>query len=729
MRRFRGPCSAALILVALLSVPAGRLAAEEPVELGEGVARTDALHDGQRAWHGWITVPDDARGLCVVLASKRDLDLFLRHARPLDGDLGEQADAASRGDGPLEVLRLTPDGDVKLEPGVWNVAVERAGHSDGAASFEIVAFVEQEGAPPLLLPGEEGVRSVSVDGAGPELRAWLPALATSLDFEIDAAEETDLQFELSGPGVYRRAGSVPRRILLDRQESPPGLYVLDLRAGGEGARAPQVRIRARWQYAVRTAAIRGEEPRPILRPGSSVTLTLGGAEFPTARNVRIPIRDGTGGFVIEATNRVRADVDLYVRRGRPLDKGDDDADYFALSSAPSERLIVGGSRALRRGIYHCEIVLVAGEGPVRVTMRVRTFALSAGRGTWGEQLPPPLPLRTWTKGRVEAGLAGVRWYEVTVPPRTRSLHAVLLDADAPLDLVLARRTDGSIMRRAMTARVNERIDHVFSTPPDTPRFFLLGVMNRNPYEEVVDYRIALSYDRPPSLPADFRWPPLLATDGREASLRVAAATVELTVRDNAGGSGTCVTPRGRILTCRHVLTVDEAGDEIQKEGVLVAFPARLDTPPVQSFVARVTHEDPERDLAMLVVTADIFGRPLPRDLALPWVPLGDSGRLQLGDPVTVFGYPSEGSERSRTPVILTRGTVSGLESIRGRPRWIKTDAWIGLGHSGGSMVDASLRLVGIPAATLGHGEVLGLAVPVSLVPAGWRAVIGRGVPR
>jgi hypothetical protein len=40
-----------------------------------------------------------------------------------------------------------------------------------------------------------------------------------------------------------------------------------------------------------------------------------------------------------------------------------------------------------------------------------------------------------------------------------------------------------------------------------------------------------------------------------------------------------------------------------------------------------------------------------------------------------------------------------------------------------------LTLVGIPAATLGESEVLGLAIPVALVPATWRQRIAAELPR
>ena len=55
-------------------------------------------------------------------------------------------------------------------------------------------------------------------------------------------------------------------------------------------------------------------------------------------------------------------------------------------------------------------------------------------------------------------------------------------------------------------------------------------------------------------------------------------------------------------------------------------------------------------------------------------------------------------------MILTRGSIAGLEAVGGAPRWIKTDAWIGLGHSGGSLLDSGMRLVGVPAAAQSDGS-------------------------
>jgi serine protease Do len=145
------------------------------------------------------------------------------------------------------------------------------------------------------------------------------------------------------------------------------------------------------------------------------------------------------------------------------------------------------------------------------------------------------------------------------------------------------------------------------------------------------------------------------------------------------------------------------------------------------FLARIVDSDETTDLALLELTGDVYGRPLPTSLRLPYVRLGDSSKLSLGEHVTVFGYPEAGSEHCRTGVIVSRGIVAGLEADRQGPVWVKTDAWIANGHSGGALVDSEGRLVGIPTATLGDRRSLGLVRPVSRVPERWKAMIRKGL--
>ncbi|MDF1700312.1 MAG: serine protease [Planctomycetota bacterium] len=719
------PWRLALLVAGLLCAFGARVApvGAAPVQLEDGVARMVALPKGG-LWAGRVDVPADATALTILVCSRVQTGLYLRHGQPLAAAPEALGEVSRVGGGALQVARLTASTPVPLREGIWHFAVVADPDTRGEP-FEVVAFVDRGRGVPTIVPGAAPV-TLAVHRDRPELRTFVPALAREVTLALEGANRPGVRYRLDGPQDYRRSGPAASTVVLTAPEAPSGAYTLDLSSARRGSLPPSVRVRATWTSTLEKTP--SSEPQPIVQPGSVHTLTLGGAG-PSARTVRIPVPADTGGIEIEARTPNGADVDLYVRRGGPLEQGDEDADYFALSSAGVERLYMGGLSGLTAGMYWCETVLVEGKGPVQVSLRVRRFPRGARRGTWGVQDPPPLVAGRWVRGRVGASGGGVTWYALDVPAGTTSFHAMLLESSAPLDLVFARRTDGSIMRRALSARVDERIDHVFRRAPDSKRLFLLGVMNRNALETVVDYRVAFSLNRPPEPPEGMAWPPLLNWQGRSPVVRAAAATVELTVADNAGGSGTCVTPRGRILTCRHVLELDGSDGKIQREKILVAFPGTLDRPPVQSFYARVTYDDASKDLALLEITTDVFGRPLPKDLTLPWLPLGDSSALELGDAVMVFGYPSQGSERSRTPVILTRGSIAGLESIGGAPRWLKTDAWIGLGHSGGSLVDSGMRLVGIPAATLGRRQVLGLAVPTSLIPAQWRLRILKDQPR
>lgn len=115
-----------------------------------------------------------------------------------------------------------------------------------------------------------------------------------------------------------------------------------------------------------------------------------------------------------------------------------------------------------------------------------------------------------------------------------------------------------------------------------------------------------------------------------------------------------------------------------------------------TYLARVTHLDTKHDLAALLIVTDAMGRPVsPENLSA--LELGDSDELTLGDDLAVLGYPQAGGET----ITYTAGRVSGFvgENLKGAGRaFIKTDAKFSSGSSGGTAIDDSGRLVGIPTA-------------------------------
>ena len=115
------------------------------------------------------------------------------------------------------------------------------------------------------------------------------------------------------------------------------------------------------------------------------------------------------------------------------------------------------------------------------------------------------------------------------------------------------------------------------------------------------------------------------------------------------------------------------------------------------------------------------------------LPLGDSDKAQVGDPVVAIGNPF-GLQRT-----VTTGIVSALQRQIDAPNGfpisdvIQTDASINPGNSGGPLLDAQGRVIGINSQIAtggGQGSVgIGFAVPIDtakdLLP---QLRAGRGDP-
>ncbi len=161
------------------------------------------------------------------------------------------------------------------------------------------------------------------------------------------------------------------------------------------------------------------------------------------------------------------------------------------------------------------------------------------------------------------------------------------------------------------------------------------------------------------------------------------------------GSGTMVDPSGLILTNCHVANPRAMGMPSPAADVLaVAITQRSDEPPALTYIAEIAAQAPELDLAVLRIVSTTDRKPV-KNLKLPFIPVGDSDVLELGDVLSIFGYPGIGGET----VTFTSGSVAGFTSearVSDRRAWIKTDATIAGGNSGGTAVDDEGRLVGVP---------------------------------
>ena len=161
----------------------------------------------------------------------------------------------------------------------------------------------------------------------------------------------------------------------------------------------------------------------------------------------------------------------------------------------------------------------------------------------------------------------------------------------------------------------------------------------------------------------------------------------------ASGSGSIVDKSGLILTNYHVVDPDLVGayDDI----ALYVAAAPEDVPDLTYF-GGLAAWDEELDLAIIRITRNRNGIDVdPEALDLKTVRLGDSDDLEIGGSLTVLGYPAIGEGSLE----LTKGSVSGFLAAEGRKQaWIKTDARIAAGNSGGGTFDERGYLIGVPTA-------------------------------
>ena len=197
--------------------------------------------------------------------------------------------------------------------------------------------------------------------------------------------------------------------------------------------------------------------------------------------------------------------------------------------------------------------------------------------------------------------------------------------------------------------------------------------------------------------------------------KLISATVQIygLVNDNGQltplytGSGTILTSSGLILTNAHVASPASQGEpDMEPDALGIAIVESEDKPPVPSYLAQVRAVDGFLDLAVIQITSTVDGSNVdPNSLNFPFVELGDSNQIHVGDHVSIFGFPGIGGDT----ITFTQGSVSGFTSENpiGDRAWIKTDATIAGGNSGGLGADDEARIIGVPtqASSGGGGNV------------------------
>jgi serine protease Do len=156
------------------------------------------------------------------------------------------------------------------------------------------------------------------------------------------------------------------------------------------------------------------------------------------------------------------------------------------------------------------------------------------------------------------------------------------------------------------------------------------------------------------------------------------------------GTGFIINSDGYLVTNHHVV---DGASQIQ-----------VKLADGREFAGKIVGGDPKTDLA--VVKIDATG--------LPVIPFGNSGKLEVGEPVMAIGNPFGLEHTVTTGIVSATGRVIGSGPY---DDYIQTDASINPGNSGGPLINAQGQAVGINTAIYSEtgGSVgIGFAIPADL---------------
>ncbi|HEY5996629.1 MAG TPA: DegQ family serine endoprotease [Candidatus Deferrimicrobiaceae bacterium] len=161
------------------------------------------------------------------------------------------------------------------------------------------------------------------------------------------------------------------------------------------------------------------------------------------------------------------------------------------------------------------------------------------------------------------------------------------------------------------------------------------------------------------------------------------------------GSGFIVSADGYILTNNHVV---ENADEVTV--------TLLDK---EEFKAKVIGNDAKTDIALIKIDP---GK------KVPYVALGESSRLEIGEWVIAIGNPFGLGHTVTAGIVSAKGRIIGSGPY---DDFIQTDASINPGNSGGPLFNLKGEVVGINTAIVQGGQGIGFATPIDLA----RNVMGQ----
>ncbi|MBI3649650.1 MAG: trypsin-like peptidase domain-containing protein [Acidobacteria bacterium] len=192
-------------------------------------------------------------------------------------------------------------------------------------------------------------------------------------------------------------------------------------------------------------------------------------------------------------------------------------------------------------------------------------------------------------------------------------------------------------------------------------------------------------------------PPLSAAK-RDAVRQAVSAVGLISVRNATDastprpkGSAVFISRDGLVATNYHVISYESPQAKIDKifDELFISLTNdnALSVNLSKRFRLQTVQVNKYQDLALLRVVGD-NGEPI-ASATFPALEIGDSRAVKLLDDIFIIGFPEKGG----STITINTGVVEGKDNL---DNWIKTDARMIHGNSGGAAVNADGKLIGIP---------------------------------
>lgn len=212
------------------------------------------------------------------------------------------------------------------------------------------------------------------------------------------------------------------------------------------------------------------------------------------------------------------------------------------------------------------------------------------------------------------------------------------------------------------------------------------------------FRMRVAVDEPSAQPALASTPTSSASSVSALTAKVRPAIAQVVARaadgERSWGSGVLIRSDGLLLTAHHVVDGAASVRVVLDDG--------------RDLVARLVGSDPDTDIAVLDLEGDGF----------PTVTMADDREaLQIGDRAITIGAASGSASSSplvRVSMVSAMNQEAGVDGRR-MVDVIRTDAAVEPGCSGGAVVDADGRVIGIAVSNMATTDgATGFATPIDV---------------